>query len=41
MSEFIAFCIGFIVGGMFGVLTMAIVAGAKKSRGNYFLPDDD
>ena len=33
MSEFIAFCIGFIVGGLFGVLFMALVVGAKMSRG--------
>lgn len=32
MSEFIAFCIGFIVGGLFGVLIMAVVVGAKMSR---------
>ena len=33
MGEFIAFCIGFIVGGLFGVLIMTIVVGAKMSRG--------
>lgn len=33
MAEFIAFLVGFIVGGLFGVLIMAIVVGAKRSRG--------
>lgn len=32
MSEFIAFCIGFIIGGIFGVIIMVIVVGAKMSR---------
>lgn len=41
MGVFLAFCIGFILGGIFGVIIMAVVVGAKKSRGNYFLPDDD
>lgn len=41
MGVFIAFCVGFIVGGVLGVLIMAIVVGAKKSRGNYYLPDGD
>lgn len=30
---FIAFVVGFICGGVFGVLTMAICIGAKRSRG--------
>ena len=32
MGEFIAFCIGFIIGGMFGVLVMAFVVGGKMSK---------
>jgi len=34
MSEFIAFLIGCFVGGLFGVLCMALVVGAKRSRGD-------
>ena len=33
MSEFIALCIGFIVGGLFGVLCMALVVASQRSRG--------
>lgn len=33
MGQVIAFFIGFILGGLFGVLIMAIVVGAKRSRG--------
>ncbi len=36
-----AFLGGLFLGAILGVLTMAIIVGAKKSRGNYFLPDDD
>lgn len=32
MGVFIAFCIGFILGGVFGVIIMVIVVGAKMSR---------
>ena len=41
MSAFFAFIIGFIMGGLFGVLCMALYIVSKKERGNYFLPDDD
>lgn len=41
MSEFIAFIIGVFIGVIIGVLIMVLLIGSKKSRGNYFLPDDD
>lgn len=41
MSEFIAFIIGTFVGVIIGVLIMALLIGAKKSRGGIFLPEDD
>lgn len=33
MGEFIAFIIGFFLGGIIGVLTMTFLVGAKRSRG--------
>ena len=41
MKLFIAFIIGLFLGGIFGVLIMAMLIGAKKSRGNYYMPEDD
>ncbi len=35
MGVFIAFCVVFMLGGIFGVIIMAIVVGAKNSRGRY------
>jgi len=32
MEVFTAFCVGFIVGGILGVIIMTIVVGAKMSR---------
>ena len=33
MSEFIAFCIGFIVGGLVGIMCMAFMIASNRSRG--------
>lgn len=33
MGQVVAFFIGFMLGGILGVLIMAIVVGAKRSRG--------
>jgi hypothetical protein len=33
MGQAIAFFIGFMLGGILGVIIMAIVVGAKQSRG--------
>ena len=33
MSAFVAFVIGYIVGGLFGVLVMSILIGARIDRG--------
>lgn len=41
MGEFVAFCVGMFVGDVLSAIIMAIVVGAKKSRGNYYLPNDD
>lgn len=32
MGVFLAFCVGFMLGGIFGVIIMVIVVGAKMSR---------
>ena len=34
MGVFIAFCVGYIIGGIFGVLCMALIIGSKRGRGN-------
>lgn len=41
MKLFIAFIIGLFLGGIFGVLIMCILIGARKSGGGCFLPEDD
>ena len=37
MEVFIAFCVGFIVGGIFGVITMAIVLRNTEEKWLYDL----
>ena len=38
---FLAFLCGLFLGAFLGVILMAVVIGAKKTRGGCYLPEDD
>ena len=38
---FLAFLLGLFLGGILGVILMAVLIGAKKTRGGCYLPEDD